>query len=368
MTAINSQFEVILGALPGIARKAASWPRGGRSDALVDRRRTPGAGRHPGGRLPAARRPAGGPSIVPSVNEITRGAAAASKDLDAAALLLTTQDQVSQTVAGAANYGGSLDVIIDDAEEERRHGGAGPGTADRGLRDHPGARLLPGLDHPRAPQDHQRTRRDHRQRDRDRRQDRPRSTRWCRRSTPTWTPASTCSRRCWSRRPAWRTPSAWSTACTRARPRRLRNFPESTGRARRGSPRSTPRDAHAGPARPGGADRHGQPGRRGAARRAGLERVGRQALPRRPKHAAGAAAALTGDRGRLPDNTSSATTSGSRASGCPRPPERVVKGAPRADPGSVRLRAAASVEGAIASSSGSVPRRGSSPAATACCR
>jgi hypothetical protein len=32
-------------------------------------------------------------------------------------LLLTTQDQVAQTVAGVANYGGSLDVIIDDAEE-----------------------------------------------------------------------------------------------------------------------------------------------------------------------------------------------------------------------------------------------------------
>ena len=41
-----------------------------------------------------------------------------SKDLDAAALLLTTQEQVAQTVAGVANYGGSLDVIVDDAEEE----------------------------------------------------------------------------------------------------------------------------------------------------------------------------------------------------------------------------------------------------------
>ena len=44
-------------------------------------------------------------------------AAAGSKDLDAAALLLTTQDQVKQTVAGVADYGGSLDVILDDAEE-----------------------------------------------------------------------------------------------------------------------------------------------------------------------------------------------------------------------------------------------------------
>ena len=31
-------------------------------------------------------------------------------------LLLTTQDQVAQTVAGVAGYGGSLDVILDDAE------------------------------------------------------------------------------------------------------------------------------------------------------------------------------------------------------------------------------------------------------------
>ena len=55
-------------------------------------------------------------SIVPSVDEIARVAAAGSKDLDAAPLLLTTKDQVAQTVAGVANYGGSLDVIIDDAE------------------------------------------------------------------------------------------------------------------------------------------------------------------------------------------------------------------------------------------------------------
>ena len=54
-------------------------------------------------------------SIVPSVQEIAKVAAAGSKDLDAAALLLTTQDQVIQTVAGVANYGGSLDVILDDA-------------------------------------------------------------------------------------------------------------------------------------------------------------------------------------------------------------------------------------------------------------
>jgi hypothetical protein len=53
-------------------------------------------------------------SIVPSVQEIANVASAGSKDLDAAVLLLTTQEQVKQTVAGVANYGGSLDVILDD--------------------------------------------------------------------------------------------------------------------------------------------------------------------------------------------------------------------------------------------------------------
>jgi hypothetical protein len=54
-------------------------------------------------------------SIVPSVRGIAEVAAAGSKDLDSAAMLVRTQEQVSQTVAGVANYGGSLDVIIDDA-------------------------------------------------------------------------------------------------------------------------------------------------------------------------------------------------------------------------------------------------------------
>ena len=58
-------------------------------------------------------------SIVPTVQAIAATAAAGSKDLDAAALLLTTQDQVEQTVAGLAAYGGSLDVILDDAEPAR---------------------------------------------------------------------------------------------------------------------------------------------------------------------------------------------------------------------------------------------------------
>jgi hypothetical protein len=55
-------------------------------------------------------------SIVPSVQSIATVAAAGSRDLDAAALLVTTREQVTQTIAGVANYGGSLDVILDDAE------------------------------------------------------------------------------------------------------------------------------------------------------------------------------------------------------------------------------------------------------------
>jgi len=55
-------------------------------------------------------------SIVPSVQRIATVATAGSKDLDAAALLLTTQDQATRTMAGVAKYGGSLDVILDDAE------------------------------------------------------------------------------------------------------------------------------------------------------------------------------------------------------------------------------------------------------------
>jgi hypothetical protein len=54
-------------------------------------------------------------SIVPSVNRIAAAAQAGSKDLDAVPLLLTTQRQVKETVENVAHYGGSLDVIVDDA-------------------------------------------------------------------------------------------------------------------------------------------------------------------------------------------------------------------------------------------------------------
>ena len=54
-------------------------------------------------------------SIVPSVEQIAATAQAGSADLDSAALLATTQAQVIKTIESAANYGGSLDVILDDA-------------------------------------------------------------------------------------------------------------------------------------------------------------------------------------------------------------------------------------------------------------
>ena len=113
--AINAQFEVILGALPASPARRRSSPRGGRNDALVDRR--------------VALLVVVFPVVVYLLNGVlsprrassrawetrAEAAAAASQDLDATALLLTTQEQVAQTVAGVAGYGGSLDVIIDDA-------------------------------------------------------------------------------------------------------------------------------------------------------------------------------------------------------------------------------------------------------------
>ena len=50
-----------------------------------------------------------------AVNGLRPVAEAASSDLDAVELLNTTQEQVSQTVTVVANYGGSLDTILEDA-------------------------------------------------------------------------------------------------------------------------------------------------------------------------------------------------------------------------------------------------------------
>ena len=49
-----------------------------------------------------------------AVDAIAPVAAAASNDLDAVEDLKTTQTQVHDTIGVVANYGGSLDVILDD--------------------------------------------------------------------------------------------------------------------------------------------------------------------------------------------------------------------------------------------------------------
>jgi hypothetical protein len=54
-------------------------------------------------------------SITPVVSAIEGVAQAASKDLDAVIALVTTQNYISQVVAGLANYGGSLDAALPDA-------------------------------------------------------------------------------------------------------------------------------------------------------------------------------------------------------------------------------------------------------------
>jgi hypothetical protein len=54
-------------------------------------------------------------SIVPRIQAIAVVGTAINKDLEPVYLLLTTQRHVIQTVEVVANYGGSLDVILDDA-------------------------------------------------------------------------------------------------------------------------------------------------------------------------------------------------------------------------------------------------------------
>jgi hypothetical protein len=54
-------------------------------------------------------------NITKVVTAIDGVAAAASRDLDAVIALVTTQNYISQVVAGLANYGGSLDAALPDA-------------------------------------------------------------------------------------------------------------------------------------------------------------------------------------------------------------------------------------------------------------
>jgi hypothetical protein len=52
---------------------------------------------------------------VPRIQAIATVGTAINKDLEPVYLLLTTQAAVIKTVEVVANYGGSLDVILDDA-------------------------------------------------------------------------------------------------------------------------------------------------------------------------------------------------------------------------------------------------------------
>jgi len=53
-------------------------------------------------------------SIPPKIDAIAGVAQAASKDLDAVAVLLTTQGYIKSIRASVLNYGGSLDAALPD--------------------------------------------------------------------------------------------------------------------------------------------------------------------------------------------------------------------------------------------------------------
>ena len=110
------------------------------------------------------------------------------------------------------------------------------------------------------------------------------------------------------------------------------------------------------------------PAGRGAAERRGRQPGGARALPRRPPHEAGEAAALAGDRHRRPGAVRAARRHRRSAQAAPGPSD-LIREERVADPGAIRVRArdqrrrrdrvarAARLRGAR-----------SSPAATACCR
>ena len=111
VNAINAQFEIILGALPASPARRRSSPRGGRDDALVDRRRGPARRGLAGRRLPAARR--ADRRRRASSRACDRIATRRGRRLEGPRRRRAAADdagQVAQTVAGVADYGGSLDV------------------------------------------------------------------------------------------------------------------------------------------------------------------------------------------------------------------------------------------------------------------
>lgn len=54
-------------------------------------------------------------TIPPTIDAIAQVAQAGSRDLDAVKLLYTTQPAVNQIIGVVANFGGSLDILLEDA-------------------------------------------------------------------------------------------------------------------------------------------------------------------------------------------------------------------------------------------------------------
>jgi hypothetical protein len=54
-------------------------------------------------------------SIPPTIDAIAQVATAGSRDLNAVQLLYTTQPAVNQIIGIVANFGGSLDILMEDA-------------------------------------------------------------------------------------------------------------------------------------------------------------------------------------------------------------------------------------------------------------
>ena len=125
---------------------------------------------------------------------------------------------------------------------------------------------------------------------------------------------------------------------------------------------------HADPraARARGADRRRQPGGRGLAQHRGRQPRGPAAVPGRAPGAAREPAALAGDRHRRPGPVRAARGHRRPAEAAP-DPARLSED--DADPGAIRVRACDQRRRRDRGSAArAAPRRGSSPAATACCR
>ena len=274
-------------------------------------------------------------------------------------------------MSGVAAYGGSLDVIVDDAEEsERLMPARRRGDADRGRADRARPRLLPGLDDRRASQDLLRARPGDRRGRRDRRQERAgeRDRRRHQRQLDAGvellegllvkkaglTDADRADRR----------------ACTRA-PRRPDCATSMEAGSRAAADRRGLHEGHADarPARSRGADRGREPIR---ARSCATSRA---AASRR-------ACSMTPCATQSPEKLPRSPVIGTDAPvqyeqredvGAPRkrlPARADERGvAERADPGAIRVRARDQRRRRDRRrSDGSDRRRGSSPAATACCR